>query len=107
MRHDIHINDFYYLDMSGYGGGVEAIPLGDFGKLAVAWLGGSVDNYMTDHGNAAKQNLDLRLYDIKVLYGKLTFWLDLANTRGGEVHNVFNPDGSNLHSKVHRAGPSV
>ena len=97
MRHDIHINDFYYLDMSGYGGGVEAIPLGDgFGKLAVAWLGGSVDNYMTDHGNAAKQNIDVRLYDIKALCGKLTFWFDYANTRGGEVHNVFNPDGTML-----------
>src|ERR1044071_8883849 len=51
-RHDIHINDFYYLDMSGYGGGVEDIPLGDFAKLQAAWIGGSVDNYITDHGNA-------------------------------------------------------
>lgn len=97
MRHDIHINDFYYLDMSGYGGGVEAIPLSSFGKLAVAWIGGSVDNYMTDHGDAAKQNIDLRLYDIKALCGKLTFWFDYSNTRGGEVHNVFDPAGNKLH----------
>jgi maltoporin len=95
-RHDIHINDFYYLDMSGYGGGIEDVPLGNFGKLALAWLGGSVDNYVTDQGNAAKQNIDLRLYDVNVPFGKLTLWLDYANTRGGEVHNVFNPDGSNL-----------
>src|SRR4051812_26425504 len=96
-RHDIHINDFYYLDMSGYGGGVEDVPLGDFGKLALAWIGGSVDSYATDHGNVAKQNFDLRLYDVKVPFGKATFWFDYSDTRGGEVQNVFNPDGSKLH----------
>lgn len=93
-RHDIHMNDFYYLDMSGYGGGVEDVPLGDFGKLAVAWLGGSVDNYQTDNGDVAKQNIDLRLYDIDALFGKVTFWADYSNTKGGEVRNVFNEDGS-------------
>ena len=95
-RHDIHINDFYYLDMSGYGAGVEDVPLGDFGKLALAWLGGSVDNYVTDNGDVAKQNIDLRLYDIDVPLGKLTLWFDYANTKGGDVRNVTNPDGSPL-----------
>ncbi|MFL6589553.1 MAG: carbohydrate porin [Chthoniobacterales bacterium] len=93
-RHDIHINDFYYLDMSGYGAGVEDIPLGGFAKLQAAWIGGSVDNYVTDHGNVAKQNVDLRLTDIKVLGGKLTVWGDLSRTRGGEVRNVFDPNGN-------------
>lgn len=95
-RHDIHINDFYYLDMSGYGGGVEDVPLGSFGKLALAWIGGSVDNYVTDNGNVAKQNIDLRLYDIKLPLGKGTLWFDYANSKGGEVRNVFNADGSNF-----------
>ena len=61
---------------------------------------GSVAAWMTtqtDHGRVAKQNLDLRLTDIKVPLGKLTFWFDFSNTRGGEVQNVFNEDGSNLH----------
>jgi maltoporin len=93
-RHDIHINDFYYLDMSGYGGGVEDVPIGDFAKLSLAWLGGSVDNYATDNGDTAKQNIDLRLYDIKAPFGKVTLWFDYANTKGGEVRDVFNPDGS-------------
>jgi maltoporin len=35
QRQDIHINDFWYLDMSGYGGGVEDIRL-PRGKAAVA-----------------------------------------------------------------------
>lgn len=95
-RHDIHINDFYYLDMSGYGGGVEEVPLGDFGKLALAWIGGSVDDYVTDNGDVAKQNLDLRIYDIDVPLGKLSLWFDLATTKGGEVRNIANPDGSRI-----------
>lgn len=95
-RHDIHINDFYYLDMSGYGGGVEEVPLGDFGKLALAWIGGSVDDYVTDNGDVAKQNLDLRIYDIDVPLGKLSLWFDLATTKGGEVRNIANPDGSQI-----------
>ena len=94
QRHDIHINDFYYLDMSGYGGGVEDVPIGSFGKAALAWIGGSVDDYATDNGNVAKSNIDLRLYDIKALWGKFTLWFDYSTTKGGEVINIFNADGS-------------
>lgn len=97
QRHDIHINDFYYLDMSGYGGGIEGVKLGDLAKLSLAWIGGSVDNYLTDHGNTAKQNIDLRLSDIKAPLGKLTLWFNYASTRGGEVRDVFNADGSKFH----------
>ncbi|EEX50643.1 maltoporin [Pasteurella dagmatis] len=35
QRHDVHMNDFYYWDISGPGAGVENIDLG-FGKLSVA-----------------------------------------------------------------------
>lgn len=93
-RHDININDFYYLDMSGYGGGVEDVPVGSWGKVALAWIGGSVDGYATDNGNVAKQNIDFRLYDVKVPLGKLTLWLDYSNTKGGEVRNVFDANGA-------------
>jgi maltoporin len=94
QRHDIHLDDFFFLDMSGYGGGVEDVPIGKFAKLSLAWLGGSVDHYVTDNGDVAKQNIDLRLTDIKAPGGKVTLWFDYANTKGGLVHDVFNPDGS-------------
>jgi maltoporin len=99
QRHDIHINDFYYLDMSGYGGGVEDLPLWNIGKLQLAWLGGTVDQFVVeDRGVTAKQSVDLRITDIKVVpRNKLTLWFDYSNTKGGEVHDVFNPDGSLLH----------
>ncbi len=97
QRHDINIDDFYYLDMSGYGGGVEDVPLGNFGKASLAWLGGSVDHYQTHNGNVAKQNIDLRLYDIKAPFGKVTLWFDYANTKGGEVQNVFDEEGNKIH----------
>jgi maltoporin len=93
-RHDIHINDFYYLDLSGYGGGFEDLPVGDVGKLAVAWIGGSVDDYTTDDGDMAKSSIDMRLYDVDAPGGKMTFWLNYAHAGGGELRNVFAPDGS-------------
>jgi maltoporin len=46
-RFDVHMTDFYYLDMSGFGGGVEGIDVG-FGSLSVAWFGGSIDDYSSD-----------------------------------------------------------
>jgi maltoporin len=94
---DIHIDDFYYLDMSGYGAGIEDVPLATFAKLQLAWLGGSVDDYqVATHGRLAKQNIDLRLTDIHVPLGKLTLWADYSNVRGGDVTNVFNSDGSTI-----------
>lgn len=35
QRHDVHMNDFYYWDISGPGAGVESIDVG-FGKLSLA-----------------------------------------------------------------------
>lgn len=70
-RHDIHINDFYFWDMSGGGAGIEDVALGR-GKLALAWIGDGSQSSLygqqpvVDPLNLAgfsKTNFDLRYYD--------------------------------------------
>src|SRR5215831_17517835 len=58
-REHIDINDFYPLDMSGYGAGVEDLNLG-IGKLAVGFLSGARPDIVTQNGNYAKSNIDVR-----------------------------------------------
>src|SRR5947209_12178737 len=63
-RQHIEINDFYPLDMSGYGGGVEDLNV-RIGKLAVAYLAGARPDILTENGYLAKNNVDVRLYGLK------------------------------------------
>jgi maltoporin len=81
-RQHIEINDFYPLDMSGYGGGIEDLNVG-FGKAAIALLGGSVPQVVTNNGTYSKGNIDARLYDVKAPLGKVAFWFDYAIAKGG------------------------
>jgi maltoporin len=81
-RQHIEINDFYPLDMSGYGGGVEDLDVG-VGKLAVGFLAGTRPDIVTQNGNYAKSNIDVRLYDLKAHFGRAGFWFDYANAKGG------------------------
>jgi maltoporin len=89
-RHDIHVIDFYFFDTSGYGGGAEDIDLG-FGKLALAFLGGSDDAIGSTGGRFAKLNLDARVYGIKLAGGEGTVWLsgsrhsELVADEGGDL----------------------
>ncbi len=76
-RHDVHINDYYYWDVSGPGAGIEDIDLG-FAKAHVAWMR-NTDGDWTYNGagtgtNVANDTLDLRLNDIEFnTDGKLEF----------------------------------
>lgn len=81
-RQDIHINDFYSVDMSGYGAGVEDVNV-KIGRVALAFLGGANDEVVSDGGVYAKFNLDARLYDVSIPLGKLALWADLAHSPGG------------------------
>ncbi|MFM2483327.1 maltoporin [Celerinatantimonas sp. YJH-8] len=88
QRHDVHMIDFYYWDISGPGVGLENIDLG-MGKLSVAATrnteaGGAVSfSHGTD--NVYNDTFDLRLADLKVNQGgKLELGLDYgkAHTKG-------------------------
>ena len=81
-RQHIEINDFYPLDMSGYGGGVEDVNLG-FGKVAVGYIAGARPDVATQNGNYIKNNVDVRLYDLKGPAGVWAGWFDYAESQGG------------------------
>jgi maltoporin len=82
-RQHIDIDDFYPLDMSGYGAGVEDFNIG-FGKLALGFLSGSRPDIVTQNGNLAKSNIDLRFYDLKGPTGLWAGWFDFATSKGGK-----------------------
>src|SRR5215475_12782783 len=81
-RQHIEINDFYPLDMSGYGAGVEDWDL-RIGKLSLAYLSGARPDIVTQNGNYAKNNIDVRFYDLKGPFGLWGVWFDYGNARGG------------------------
>ena len=81
-RQHIEINDFYPLDMSGYGAGFEDLNLG-VGKLALGYLAGARPDIQTTNGNYAKSNVDVRFYDVKAPGGTLAGWFDFATSKGG------------------------
>jgi len=81
-RQHIEINDFYPLDLSGYGAGFEDVRLG-ISKLAVAFLAGARPDITTQNGNYAKSNIDVRLYDVKGPLGLYGAWFDFATSKGG------------------------
>jgi len=81
-RLHIEINDFFPLDMSGYGAGIEDLDVG-IGKVAVGYLAGARPDIVTNNGNYSKRNLDLRLYDVKAPGGTLAGWFAAAVSKGG------------------------
>jgi len=86
-RQHIDIIDFYPLDLSGYGAGIEDLHVG-IGKLAVAFLSGARPDIVTQNGNFAKSNIDARLYDMKGPAGLWAVWFDYATSKGGSVSSA-------------------
>lgn len=85
-RQSIDINDFYLLDMSGYGGGVEDLNV-KVGKVALAYLAGAKEDIVTNNGTYTKSNLDARLYNVRAMGGELGFWGDYSYAKGGRLPN--------------------
>jgi maltoporin len=81
-RQHVDINDFYPLDLSGYGGGVEDLNI-RVGKMAVAFLSAARPDIITENGNLAKSNIDVRVYDLKGPLGLWGGWFDYATSKGG------------------------
>ena len=103
QRHDIHMNDFYYWDISGPGAGVENVDLG-FGKLSLAVtrnteagganaIGYDTEWYIDNNGQIQSRNVkrtadvyndvfDIRLADLNVNpNGKLELGFDYGRAR--------------------------
>jgi len=96
-RQHIEIDDYYPLDMSGYGAGVEDLNV-RLGKMAVAFLSGARPDVVTENGSLAKSNLDIRFYDLKGPFGLWAGWFDFAAQKGGKVlsgTNLTNIPSSN------------
>ncbi len=83
-RQHIDIDDFYPLDMSGYGAGVEDLNVG-IGKMAVAYLAGARPDIVTQNGYVSKNNIDVRLYDMKGPLGLWAGWFNFATSKGGQT----------------------
>lgn len=88
-RHDLHMSDFYYRDLSGFGGGLEGVHLGEEARLAVAWLGGSVSELNSDGTvpppgsfQLSKNTFDLRVYGVPLLGGRTAVTFDVALFNG-------------------------
>lgn len=98
-RRDINMNDFYFWDMSGGGGGIEDVAVGQ-GKLAFAWIGDGAQSGIyngfdfpepTNSAGFSKANFDLRYYD----------WSFLGGT--GEVGLIYSSANSGQDSKGNSA----
>src|SRR5262249_32524219 len=83
-RQHIEINDFYPLDMSGYGAGVEDLDA-RIGKVAVAYLAGARPDIVTSNGALAKNGVEVRLYDLKGPLGLWAGWFNFVTSKGART----------------------
>lgn len=102
-RHDVHMIDFYYWDVSGPGGGIEDIDLG-FGKLSLAatrsseaggsqaFINGSTTGRTKDRANDI---FDVRLSGMEINPGgSLELGFDYASANDTDDYSATNEDAS-------------
>jgi maltoporin len=91
-RSDVHINDFYYRDPSGFGGGLEDVAVGDQAKVAFAWIGGTQDQ-LDPNGSVPQDDLfrfnkntfDFRFYGIEAAGTRVSVAFDVSHFNGDQV----------------------
>ena len=104
-RHDIHINDFYFWDMSGGGAGIEDVTLGN-GQLSFAWIGSGDESAIysrtslpdpLNQAGFSKTSYDLRYYDwpffggvgeVGLIYSRADSGIDASGVRGPDSQGV-------------------
>jgi maltoporin len=97
--------DYFWLDTSGYGAGVENIDVG-VGKLNIAWLGGlAAQDISPGIGSYFKQTFDVRLKDISLgpIPGSLALVLIGNYEKGGTFTQDYDSAGNivNLTNPLH------
>lgn len=93
QRHDVHINDYYYWDISGPGVGIEGIDAG-FGQLSFAWTRNTTVGTETETA-VANSIFDVRLSGLNVnKNGTLELGFDYGSAsiteeqdEAGDLHN--------------------
>jgi maltoporin len=93
---DVHMDDFYAVDMSGPGGGIGDIKT-DIGTWSVAFIQNASSNELngtgtavvTTVGNAAKTSLHIRLDEMQTPIGTFSYWL-----AGGTTPSTKNVAGT-------------
>jgi maltoporin len=94
-RQHIDSDDFFPLDISGYGGGVEDLDL-KLGKAAVAFIGVARPDVITQNGNLTTSHIDATVYDVKGPLGLWGVWFDYATSKGGEITSASVPGSSSV-----------
>jgi maltoporin len=91
-RIQVHMTDFWYRDMSGYGGGIADVNINDKAKVGLAWIGGSIDSlsangsvFVNPDGQMRKDNIDLSVTDIASLGGEFRVMLTYSRFNGDTV----------------------
>lgn len=84
QRHDIHISDFYYWNISGAGAGVEAIQAGP-GQLSFAWVR---NDRASSEGTGVDGALDVNTLDAR--YAGIPLWSD-ATLEVGADYAIVRP----------------
>lgn len=99
QRHDIHITDFYYWNISGAGAGIEGIEAGP-GKLSFAWVRndrGDIKDTGNDGGAANVNTLDAR-------YAGIPLWENGSLELGADYAIVNETDAATQATKDAKNG---
>jgi maltoporin len=104
-RYNTDPEDYFWLDTSGYGAGVENIDVG-IGKLNIAWLGGlNAQNISPGIGSYFKHTFDVRLKNISLgpVPGTLALVLIGNYEKGGTFTQEYDSAGNivNLSNPLH------